>query len=534
VGCEPLGDPCPIGDYADSLPTDGTIVYVDASAAPGGDGTLAMPFSSLAETGLPTRGVGTVVALAKGTYEGTLSLRAGVRVIGACAAETIVTGLDAPTPAVVSVSGIGEEALLRNVTIANPPQWGASILGAERLRLEGVAIDSATEHGIYCQAGGEITLDRVAVRNTRPRPGDGTGGRGITAEMGGRVVATRVVSERNRDAGFLAHDGELVLSDVAVRDTGSRESDGYFGRGINVEVGSLLEASRVVVEGNRDVGIFLSASTAMLEDVLVRDTSPQERGRTRGRGLVVNGGAQLVASRVAITRSYELGVFANEVDTELTMSDAIIADVAPDARDGWSGRGVSVQDGAMAALSRVAVRRTHDVGLMATREGSILQVEDVSVSETLTTAGVPVAAGMGAQHGGQIDGRRVSIEGVTYAGVAALDGSAVALEDVLVERVTVGCGSAECVDSIGFGFGIVSSSVSLERFEITGAETCGVFLAMDGTALDLSSGTISSSAIGACVQVDAYDIERLADGVRFLDNGTNLDTTSLPVPVPFL
>jgi hypothetical protein len=40
------------------------------------------------------------------------------------------------------------------------------------------------------------------------------------------------------------------------------------------------------------------------------------------------------------------------------------------------------------------------------------------------------------------------------------------------------------------------------------------------------------AAIGACVQVDGYDLTRLSDEVEFRDNESNLDTTSLPVITP--
>jgi len=47
---------------------------------------------------------------------------------------------------------------------------------------------------------------------------------------------------------------------------------------------------------------------------------------------------------------------------------------------------------------------------------------------------------------------------------------------------------------------------------------------------------VSGSSVGACVQVDGYDLARLLDGVAYIDNGTSLQTTMLPVPdvtVPF-
>ena len=67
--------------------------------------------------------------------------------------------------------------------------------------------------------------------------------------------------------------------------------------------------------------------------------------------------------------------------------------------------------------------------------------------------------------------------------------------------------------------------------------TCGVLVAappeLAGTAsLDLSEGTVSSAEIGACVQVEGYDLGRLTSGVAYTDNLANLESTSLPVPAP--
>jgi hypothetical protein len=41
---------------------------------------------------------------------------------------------------------------------------------------------------------------------------------------------------------------------------------------------------------------------------------------------------------------------------------------------------------------------------------------------------------------------------------------------------------------------------------------------------------VERAAIGACVQVDDYDLSRLMHDVQYRDNGLNLDTTTLTVP----
>ena len=46
----------------------------------------------------------------------------------------------------------------------------------------------------------------------------------------------------------------------------------------------------------------------------------------------------------------------------------------------------------------------------------------------------------------------------------------------------------------------------------------------------MRDGDVFGSAIGACVQVDGYDVDRLTNDVRYFDNETNLQATTLPVP----
>ncbi len=50
--------------------------------------------------------------------------------------------------------------------------------------------------------------------------------------------------------------------------------------------------------------------------------------------------------------------------------------------------------------------------------------------------------------------------------------------------------------------------------------------------MDLRAGLVSECAIGACVQVDDYDLGRLTEDVEYRDNETNLDVTRLPIPSP--
>ena len=46
----------------------------------------------------------------------------------------------------------------------------------------------------------------------------------------------------------------------------------------------------------------------------------------------------------------------------------------------------------------------------------------------------------------------------------------------------------------------------------------------------LRDSRISGAAIGACVQVEDYDLDAITDGVRYEENGTNIETTSFAIP----
>jgi hypothetical protein len=52
----------------------------------------------------------------------------------------------------------------------------------------------------------------------------------------------------------------------------------------------------------------------------------------------------------------------------------------------------------------------------------------------------------------------------------------------------------------------------------------------EGGAFEIESGSISNSAIGACVQIPGYDLDLLVRMTLFIENTRNIETTSLYVP----
>ena len=117
-------------------------------------------------------------------------------------------------------------------------------------------------------------------------------------------------------------------------------------------------------------------------------------------------------------------------------------------------------------------------------------------------------------------------------GVYAGGGSELTLHDARVAS-TSACDGAACATGVGgHGLGAYTAArLSVERFVVDQADTCGVHLASGG-GVDLTDGEVRNCVIGACVQVDGFAVERLSNSVRYHDNGVNLEATSLPVPSP--
>jgi hypothetical protein len=648
AGCAPVGEPCPAGRFATSLPSDGTIVYVDSEAAPGGDGTRASPHVSLASVPWISLGSGDTIALAKGTYEGSLPLAAGVNVIGACARETILTGVDGPIQGVITVTSSGEPAWVRNLTVADAPQAGVRLTDGRALSLAGVVIERARRYGVLAEGRDtRLTFEDVVIRETRSDGGgygrgvflyggahldasrlvlarnhetgmlmsdsgteaalvdtvvhetlvlesDGSGGSGIDIYEGARLEATRLLVAANHQIGVFAKDvdTEVVLTDVVVRDTSpvrggmtgrginvqdgagleatralvsgnhemgvfaagagvvvvlddsivrgtlARETDGLGGRGINAQEGGRVETSRVLVDQNTEVGVFAvhAGTEVVMADTIVRDTQPRPSDGTAGRGLYAETGARIEASRLWVEHNRDVGVFLASAGTEVLLTDVVIRDTESEAGSATGGRGVSAQDGARLTATRLLASNNRECGLFTGNEGAGITVTDAVVRDTRPQESTGAYGyGVMAQDGAEISAERIVIRDVLGAGASSVVGAVVRLRDASI--LSIGASVCDCPSS-GFGYAAAATGGTLEltRFEIQGAAICGLLVAnVPGRSepapmFDAMSGVVSGSRIGACVQADGYDISRLSDGVAFVDNETNFDSTSLPVP----
>lgn len=404
-----------------------------------------------------------------------------------------------------------------------------------------------------------LVAEDILVEDTRSSSFDNADGRGLNVESGGRAVVKRARFERNRVVGVLVVDegSELVVENAVIRDTESRAADGTLGNGLGIQLGARAQVRRVVLAGNRSVGVqaFGPGSELLLEDALIRDTRSQASDGQGGRGLVVDAAARATVRRVLMERNRDVAVFAGGADTELSMEDAVVRDTLGAAADQRGGRGLSVGSGAQAQVSRAVFERNRDVGLLVSRSGSRLSGEDIIVQDTRELAANGLfGRGVGLQDGAQADLRRVVLHRNRAHGVfAGGSGTEFRLEDAWVRQtqgqvsdgrfgrgldlqpgvraevrrarieqsqefavlalgasLTLsdseidGVGFSSCGDAVNcpYATGVMASgeaaSARLDRTTITGAEQCGVFQS-DGAQLDGADLVLSGNGGGLCI-----------------------------------
>ncbi|MBW2461125.1 MAG: DUF1565 domain-containing protein [Deltaproteobacteria bacterium] len=577
--CARVGPACPADGLPAGLGTDPSVVYVHASASGGGDGSRAAPYRTLREAGAETRPRGTTIALGVGDYNGAMIIPAGVTIVGACVARTSVSLHEGVTAATLTVEGpdvtfrsLGVNGRIHGILVNGP---------SAALTLDSVVIRNAVGMGLLVNDRADVVATDLVIRNSLTR--EGNHGRAISAERGATVAVTRGDFTGNHETtvfsvgvtgGVGAH---VSLMDVAIRGTlpnsygisrGAAADLGgrlelrrsYVGEGTSIGVATadadaslLLEdvvieengrqglhilggdvtATRVDVRHNQLAGITIEAAgDVSFEDLIVSDTRyPAVRQPPQGVGgiYVYSGTVSLV--RALISGSAGIGLAAQTTDSVVTAEDLVIRNGVTIAdHDERSGLGIECKFGAHLTLTRGLVEANTAVGVIVGTEQPRADFTDVAIIDTRVDDEGYYGYGLSAGREATIVGRRVLIGGSHAIGILAGNrGTSITIDDLVVADVLRQC--PDCPVGIGHTSGVAvygEARVTLSRFEIVRAGLCGLFLA-DDAQMDLQTGAIRGNEIGACVQIDDYDVNRLNSDVSY-DNDTNLDTTTLPVP----
>lgn len=211
---------------------DPTNIYVDASAAAGGNGSSAFPYQTIND-GIAAVNAGGTVHVAAGTYPETLYITKALTLSGAGAGSTIITASgDASGPYSaasligVDVNGLTLEGFTLQTTGAGPTTAGIDVfdttLGATpstNITIQNVTVDqqdSGNSSGVYLVDVNTATISNVTVTSaTTTRTGAGI------LLLGGSNLTVSNVSTTNHDryAGLVLYPDGATMSNVAVQGT---------------------------------------------------------------------------------------------------------------------------------------------------------------------------------------------------------------------------------------------------------------------------------------------------------------------------
>lgn len=508
-GCARVGAACPENDlWADDLPTDRTVIYVQPNAVDG-NGTRVTPYGSIAEA-LAATPDGVVIALARGLFDETVRLDRDVTLWGACTGATEVTAVEV-------TAGRAE---LRNLRVGG---FGTGVTiesAGASLHMEDVVVHRAGGGGVVVDAPAEVTGQRVVIRETQS---GSWFGRGLVARGGARVQLDVVELYANQDSAVIAagEGTEVLMTSATIRDTQPSSGSRQYGIGVLVASGARVELTGAALERNRDRALWVSdpASTLVVSDTLLRDTRPQALDDTDGMGAQAQAGGSLVLSRVTVHGASTIGVYVSEEGASAELTDVIVTDVESQRSDGVGGRGVNVQVGATLSMERVLVHETREQGVFVGDASATLA--DVVISETKSQAadgllGTALTLNVGAT----ATAERLHVTRSRQGAIAAGMGSTLTLTDVMVED-TLG---QEANGQDGIGLVAQSGSrVEASRLRIERGFDQGVFARDEGTTVHLQdlivrdirsaqdSGKFGRGVaieVGAIAELDRVLIER--------------------------
>ncbi|MFO0727767.1 MAG: hypothetical protein U1E65_28570 [Myxococcota bacterium] len=544
--CHPLSEPC-ARPFAPGLPA-GTL-YVDASAPPGGTGTLAQPFDSLgtALQAVPMRGT---IALAAGRYTGAIQVGGGVALVGACTAGTrLVAGSG---DAAVRLT---DTATLSRLTVEGGAQGVIAEAGV--LNLDRVAFTGAAEFSIVVAAPGRGRFREVAVR----------GGTSVgLVTVNATVAATRLSLVDLGHAGIQTSESTLRLSQLSIfgihRLAAEADAMGVVGNGGSF---SLTEAvveravSGGIIAGNRQQ---LTARTLVVRDIQVGGTNVGALSLDQARADI----AQVYLARSPV---FGLGLGHRAV---IHSEDLIIDD--PQALQGDHASGI-LTDSGRGTLARLRVRTSGDgINLRATTGAMNATISDALVSGKATPnesdyrrSGLECfgadarcrferalvehfSNGLRAENQAQASGadlrlrllRAAATFDVGARGVVGNDGAAILLERVIVERAPAAaaelsgpgtrlvavdvlfgdalpCSEPDCAE-LASGAGIRMfpfTALHLRRFTIQHLSLQGLDPGASGD-VDIADGVFADAPVGVLVP-PGFDLSKLLHRVRYLRNG---------------
>ena len=363
AGCAAVAAACGKAPFGNIKPAVATY-FVDPGAAAGGDGSVGKPFKTLADGLKAAAGAPAppTVALAAGTYTGSLDIGKSVTIRGRCAASVTIAGA-AGLP-VIGATDKGLTVTLQDLRLLGGGQ-GVLASGGAKVNLKRVHISLAADTALRATEQSIVTANSLVIEGGAQS--NQPGGRGVRVDDIAKVGLTDVRITGCRDRALYVSDigTSVVATRVYIDHTGARAADGKYGRGIEVRDGARLLLTGAVVAHNLTTGIYLEGSAAgtRLVDVRVADTEAAEIDGSHGEGVaIINApGVELRALDLADNRTVGLAIEGSQ--TQADAANLRVSGTRPRASDSKGGRGVDVGADASVTLAWLHLLQNRRAGL---------------------------------------------------------------------------------------------------------------------------------------------------------------------------
>ena len=506
ASCEAFVD-CAADGWPIDLPRDG-VVYVDPDATVG-DGSRDAPFASIVRALTSTAAA---IALREGSYAKTIVTRP-VALYGACTRRTEVAGLEVVAGAALVanmrfVSAVevapGASLVARGVLLEAPlfsagtltvtdsasiDAGGPGIYASGLVTLEGVAVERATEVGVYLD-GAEATSRGVFVADTVARGGVADG---ILVAAGAEAQLEDVVVSGVAQAGLHVFSAAAFVNRVLVEDA---------------RLAVFVDAARLEGEGlrvvaSRERALVLRQSTGVLADVEITNSSSVAVSVTSNHEQRPSREASLMLSRARLTngRDSALAIVG-------ALASATLEDVAVD------GSGILVADAGLSG-QRIEVTRARGAAIVA-RAGT-LTLGDVTVRDA--------ERGLHADRGAVVRGDRIAIDETDLAAFV-IRGASATLGDLFTSN-----GRGNAAGTFGRGVAVEAGAiVSIRNARFESAREIAIAALGAGTVLNLEGVTVAGTLSRRCADSTCVDAPA-GIGIGAYD-GAVVDATAFAVEAP--
>lgn len=258
-----------------------------------------------------------------------------------------------------------------------------------------------------------LTLTRVTVRDTQP---DGAGRFGIGLQLEGAVATLEDVQiEGNGFTGLLATSSAITATDLMILNT-HLDGDGVYGRGMDLSDRCTMDADGVQIADNHDAGLIAKDSTLRLTDLTITGTR-EGAASASGVGIYLER-ADLSVQGGRVEDNVTAGLAA--IASRLDLSDVELRDTAPD-RALLQGTGIELWEGSEAYLQSVQIDGAFNHGLSAS-DASTVTMQDVSIRGVSRTGDLINGFGLAVQLGASVQATDLDVSGVDGPGLYVVDG----------------------------------------------------------------------------------------------------------------